>query len=102
MKIRIKHPIYGVPITYLNNYCPKQFEIVGTISAPCDPDTMNLGKDYSNFIGTLQNGSLNGRTGSTFGKCPVLIMDDKIHPYYVNNEGIKVQTVYHRLFIKQK
>ena len=29
MKIRIKNPIYGVPITFINNYCPKQFEILG-------------------------------------------------------------------------
>lgn len=29
MKIRIKNPIWGVPITFINNYNPKQFEIVG-------------------------------------------------------------------------
>ena len=29
MKIRIKNPIWGVPITFLNKYNPKQFEIVG-------------------------------------------------------------------------
>ena len=29
MKIRIKNPIWGVPITFLNNYCPTQFEIIG-------------------------------------------------------------------------
>ena len=28
MKIRIKNPIYGVPITFLYSYNPKQFEIV--------------------------------------------------------------------------
>ena len=29
MKIRIKNPIWGVPITFLYKYCPTQFEIVG-------------------------------------------------------------------------
>lgn len=29
MKIRIKNPIWGVPITFLDKYCPTQFEIVG-------------------------------------------------------------------------
>ena len=29
MKVRIKNPIYGVPITFLYYYNPKQFEIVG-------------------------------------------------------------------------
>ena len=28
MKIRIKNPIWGVPISFLENYCPKQFEIL--------------------------------------------------------------------------
>ena len=29
MKIRIKNPIWGVPITFLDKYNSKQFEIVG-------------------------------------------------------------------------
>ena len=29
MKIRIKNPIWGVPITFLDKYNPKQFEILG-------------------------------------------------------------------------
>lgn len=28
MKVRIKNPIWGVPITFLYKYCPKQFRIV--------------------------------------------------------------------------
>ena len=28
MKVRIKNPIWGVPITFLYNYCPKQFRII--------------------------------------------------------------------------
>ena len=27
-KIKIKNPVIGVPITFLNKYCPEQFEIV--------------------------------------------------------------------------
>ena len=29
MKVRIKNPIWGVPITFLDKYNPEQFEIVG-------------------------------------------------------------------------
>ena len=29
MKVRIKNPIWGVPITFLDKYCPTQFEIIG-------------------------------------------------------------------------
>ena len=29
MKIRIKNPYIGVPITYIGCHCPEQFEIIG-------------------------------------------------------------------------
>ena len=28
MKIRVYNPIYGVPISFLDKYCPTQFQIV--------------------------------------------------------------------------
>ena len=28
MKVKIKNPIYGVPVSYLFNYNPNQFEII--------------------------------------------------------------------------
>lgn len=28
LKVKIKNPVMGVPITFLNKYCPSQFEIV--------------------------------------------------------------------------
>lgn len=93
--------VMGVPITFLDKYCPEQFEIVGTISAPSDPNTLNLGLDYSKYIGYSQDRKPNGRTGSTFGKCPVIVMDDKKHPYYEYN-GVRLQTTYHRVFIKRR
>ena len=93
--------VMGVPITFMNKYSPEQFEIVGTISAPSDPDTLNLGIDYSEYIGYTQDRKPNGRTGSTFGKCPVIVMDDKKHPYY-EKDGIRVQTTYHRVFVRNK
>ncbi|MBQ9454526.1 MAG: adenine-specific methyltransferase EcoRI family protein [Thermoguttaceae bacterium] len=91
--------VMGVPVSFLDKYCPEQFEIVGMISAPSDPQTLNLGKDYSKYIGYTQDGKPNGRTGSTFGKCPAIVMDDGIHPYY-EKDGIRVQTTYHRIFIR--
>lgn len=90
----------GVPITFLDKYNPEQFEIIGTISAACDPYSLNYGKDYSKYIGYKQDGTLYGRTGSTFGKCPVIVMDDKKHPFY-EKDGIRVQATYHRIFIRR-
>lgn len=90
--------IMGVPITFLDKYNPEQFEIVGF----CDADSpLNLGKDYSKYIGYKQDRTLYGRTGSTFGKCPVIVMDDKKHPYY-EKDGIRVQATYHRVFVRKK
>ena len=28
-KIKIKNPVMGVPISFLDKYCPNQFEIIG-------------------------------------------------------------------------
>lgn len=30
-KIIIKNPVMGVPITFLDKYCPTQFEIIGDL-----------------------------------------------------------------------
>ena len=31
-KIKIKNPVMGVPITFLDKYCPKQFRIVDALN----------------------------------------------------------------------
>ena len=42
MKVRIKKPIWGVPVTFLYSYNPEQFEIVGA--------TESEGKGFSNGL----------------------------------------------------
>ena len=93
--------IMGVPMSFIGNYNPEQFEILGTVSARQNEGTLNTGKKYNKYIGYRQDGTLNGRTGSTFGKCPVIIKDDGKHPYY-EKDGIRVQATYPRIFIKHK
>lgn len=44
MKIRIKHPIYGVPISFINKYNSDQFEII----------TLAAGNSWANFTDTLK------------------------------------------------
>ena len=44
MKIRIKNPIWGVPITFLNKYNPKQFEIIKFRKGDDDKDLSVNGK----------------------------------------------------------
>ena len=44
MKIRIKNPIWGVPITFLDKYNPKQFEIIKFRKGDDDKDLSVNGK----------------------------------------------------------
>lgn len=93
--------VMGVPGSFLSRYNPEQFEIVGTVSAAGNEGSLNLGKDYSQFIGYNQDGTKNGRTGSTFGKVPVLQKDDGSHPYY-EKDGVRLQALFPRIFIRHK
>lgn len=93
--------VMGVPTTFLDKYNPEQFEIIGTVSAAQNEGSLNTGKSYKNYIGYKQDGTPNGRTGSTFGKCPVIVKDDGKHPYY-EKDGVRVQATYPRIFIKHK
>ena len=46
MKIRIHNPVYGVPITFLDKYCPDQFEIIDKLHSPF----LNKKEKYSRFL----------------------------------------------------
>lgn len=55
MRIRIKNPIWGVPITYLDKHNPEQFEIIGGTANGQVPDEMKIGNYsvYNNpFVGS--------------------------------------------------
>ena len=93
--------IIGVTPGFLFDHNPNQFEIVGVVSAPKNAGSLNLGKDYRSYIGYRQSGKPNGRTGSTCGKCAVIARDDGVHDYY-EKDGIRVQQVSPRIFIRNK
>ena len=83
-------------------HCCEQFDIIGMPTARSNEGSMNLGKDYSKYIGYKQNGIKTGRTGSTFGACPVFVGNDGKSVYYT--DGVK--TVHagsaERIFIRRK
>ena len=57
MKIRIKNPIWGVPITFLYSYNPEQFEIVWTSDRGGDGRLENLKvKNAIRFDAPVVNG----------------------------------------------
>lgn len=43
-KIKIKNPVMGVPITFLDKYCPEQFEIIKFRKGNDDKDLSINGK----------------------------------------------------------
>ena len=56
-KIKIKNPVMGVPITFLDKYCPTQFEIV-------DARTIALNdkqKNKSTYLIKDADSSINGK-----------------------------------------
>ena len=44
MKVRIKNPVMGVPISFLDKYCPNQFRILGIMSG-AKGETFTNGND---------------------------------------------------------
>ena len=68
----------------------------------CDiPYSLNLNNDYSKYIGYKQNGDKTGRTGSTFGACPVFERNDKKGIYYSNGERTIQAGSCERIFIRR-
>ena len=58
MKVRIKNPIWGVPITFLYKYCPEQFEIVWTTDR-CGDGKIEYLKN-KNWTGQWDSAFVNG------------------------------------------
>ena len=62
MKVRIKNPVMGVPITFLDKYCPTQFEIVGLAADQRDEDEIfikgtptYLDEKHKSYVGMVLN-----------------------------------------------
>lgn len=91
--------VIGVTPGFLERHNPEQFDIVGVVSAPKNKGSLNIGKDYHDYIGYNQKGQKNGRTGSTFGRNAVLLGDDGKHDYYEKN-GVRVHSASARIFIR--
>ena len=94
--------VMGVPISFMDKYCPEQFEIVGMPTARSNEGSLNLGKDYSKHIGYKQTGEKTGRTGSTFGACPVFVRNDNKSIYYTNGVETVQAGSCERVFIRLK
>lgn len=93
--------VMGVPITFLDKYCPEQFEILGATQRGCHdevPDT----KKYNEYWEVRQNGQKTGSSGGKTNENANLVANDGRKNYFINDEGRIIQSAYQRIFIRHK
>ncbi len=93
--------IMGVPISFLDKYCPEQFEILGSTQRGCHdlvPDT----RRYDDYWECKPNGERTGSSGGKTNENGNLLKNDGVHNYFENVEGRQVQSTYGRIFIRKK
>ena len=98
MKVRIKNPIWGVPITFLDKYCPTQFEIIALGNSR---ENFTPNKDYIKPIKVLKDGKkVNGNAINC-----VLAIESKTKPinmiYYTSENVPYLVAPYARILIKK-
>ncbi len=93
--------VMGVPITFLDKYCPEQFEIIGATQRGCHdnfPDT----RKYNTYWEVKPNGIKTGSSGGKTNENANLLKNDGKKNYFINSEGRVVQSCYQRIFIKYR
>lgn len=93
--------IMGVPISFVDKYCPEQFEILGCTTSGCHdlvPDT----KKYDNYKRFSANGVVTGTSGSCINENANVERQDGVKDYYMSDAGHIVQKLYSRIFIRRK
>lgn len=93
--------VMGVPISFLDKYCPEQFEILGATQRGCHdkvPDT----KKYDDYWECKPNGEKTGSSGGKTNENANLLQNDERKNYFINSEGRIIQSAYQRIFIRLK
>ena len=97
--------VLGVPITFLDRFCPEEFEIIGLAPERNKQDESVLQtKRYKNAIQYNKDGSTN--KGSKVNDGPVIVHDDFFgkYPYY-KSETLPdkyLEVLYARILVKRK
>lgn len=92
----------GVPISFLDKYCPEQFEILGLSQIGCHDKLPDI-KKYNDY--KEMRCSDNQPTGSSGGKTnenAVLPGKGSKKTYYLGSSGEIVHSEYKRIFIRKK
>ena len=93
--------IMGVPISFLDKYCPEQFEILGITSGREEFDPSSYpSKKYENAIQHNKNGSTT--SGSKANTRATILVDKPQDIYYTaDNCNGKLEIVYARILIRK-
>ena len=93
--------VMGVPISFLDKYCPEQFEIFGATQRGCHdafPDT----RKYDDYWEVKQNGERTGSSGGKTNENANLEQNDGKKNYFTNADGRIIQSAYQRIFIRHR
>jgi len=93
--------VMGVPISFLDKYCPEQFEILGATQRGCHDEVPDTRK-YDDYWEVRQNGERTGSSGGKTNENANLLGNDGKKNYFINKEGRIIQSAYQRIFIKHK
>jgi hypothetical protein len=93
--------VMGVPVSFLDKYCPEQFVILGATQRGCHdevPDT----KKYDDYWEVKPDGTPTGSSGGKTNENANLLGNDGRKNYFINKKGRIIQSAYQRIFIKHK
>ena len=93
--------VMGVPISFLDKYCPEQFEILGATQRGCHDDVPDT-KKYDDYWEVKQNGERTGSSGGKTNENANLLGNDGKKNYFINSEGRIIQSAYQRIFVRHR
>lgn len=93
--------VMGVPISFLDKYCPEQFEILGATQRECHDEVPDTRK-YDDYWEVKPTGEKTGSSGGKTNENGNLLKNDGRHNYFENAEGRQIQSTYQRIFIRKR
>jgi len=93
--------IMGVPISFLDKYCPDQFEILGATQRGCHDEVPDTRK-YDDYWEVKPDGTPTGSSGGKTNENANLLGNDGKKNYFINKKGRIIQSAYQRIFIRKK
>ena len=101
-RIKVRNIVMGVPITFLDKYCPNQFEIVGA-SVDSKNTLCHIQKDYTKlgYKFFKQDGSVSGSGALRDKMSPKIPVKGK-SDYSLAPDGSVLSATYSRIFIRKK